>query len=348
MPPAVGYVGLDHPHRDAYLDLLADRDATVTCACEPDDSFDAGDVDLDVPLYRDPGDLLAAEAVDAVWVTLPNRDTPAVVADALAAGVDVFAEKPMARTADDLEPVAEAAADSAATLAVAYANRAHPAARALRERLRAGVLGELRAVEARLVATTLDGRLAGPGRYTYRADASRGGILQWLGCHWLDLIEWATGDPIERVAAGTFAADATDVEAGMVLQWEAASGALGSLSCGYHLDARKDTTLRIYGEEGRATTSLIAGEHYTGETRLTVERHGGGPAPRREIVYDHEPASGYLGRVGGAFVDAFFAACRGERETPAGLGAARRTLAVMDAAYEAAATDEWVAVASQS
>ena len=64
-----------------------------------------------------------------------------------------------------------------------------------------------------------------------------GGILLWLGCHYLDLLRFVLADDVRRVAALTGTRGGCDVEVedtvALSLEWE--SGALGSFTAGYHL-----------------------------------------------------------------------------------------------------------------
>jgi|AntRauTorcE11898_2_1112593.scaffolds.fasta_scaffold00647_9 predicted dehydrogenase len=66
--PRVGYIGLNHHHCESYLQSLAELSIEVTCACEPSPAFDVGSVEElgDVPVYRDPIELLDQEPLDVV------------------------------------------------------------------------------------------------------------------------------------------------------------------------------------------------------------------------------------------------------------------------------------------
>jgi predicted dehydrogenase len=352
-PPAVGYVGLHNHHAGPYLETLANLPVEVTCACAP-----AGegvpDVDAlpDVPVYDDAESLLEGAEVDVLWLTLPNRDTPAVIDAATERGVDVFTEKPTACTADDLRPVVEGVLDRAATVCPAYVWRGHPIARDVRERAREGFFGTTRGVEARYVASALRHRDA--SHYLFDAEASRGGILQWLGVHWLDLVPWLLDDPI--VAVNTQIAEPTDeeldegldVEDGATAQFQLESGALGTLQCGYYLrEGRYDADLRIYGDEGRCSWDPLGRRFgFDGETRLELEDGGDEwpGTPTRTIVHKYDPAQGYGGSWGREYVRRFLAAREGEGPLPANLSDALTVLRVLDAAYESAASGGWVHV----
>ncbi|WP_255171485.1 Gfo/Idh/MocA family protein [Natrononativus amylolyticus] len=348
--PTIGYIGLNHHHTEPYLGTLAELPADVTCACEPDESFDTDAVDGlgDVPLYREPETLLEAEAPDAVWITLSNRETPRVVEAAVDRGIDVYTEKPAARTAADLEALVETAEGSDATVCVSYTWRGHPASAELRSRAAQGFFGDLRALEARFLASQLAYRDA--DHYLFDRAASRGGIVQWLGIHWIDLLPWILDDPIARVNASLeFETPGVDVEDGAVVQFELASGTMGSLQCGYYLrEGRYDTALSITGMDGRATWDPM-GDYFGFEDETTVEFESTSDeyasTPRRFLTYDYEPVPGYGGGFGYDFMAQFLEArVNDDVDVPADLRDALEVVRVLDAIYESAKAEGWVAV----
>lgn len=348
MTAHIGYVGLDHHHRAPYLETIAQLDAEVVATADPA-GIRPADVGADSlaarPWYDSVDDLLASEPVDLLWVTLSNRETPEVLSRALEAGVDVLAEKPGGRTAADLEPVAERAESADATVGFAYTWRGHPIARDLRERAGDGFFGPVRSFDLRFVASKLATRPT--DHYLFDADASRGGIVQWLGVHWLDLLPWLLDDPIERVCASmSHGYDGVDVEDGATVLLELASGAVGALTTGYYLrEGRYDTAVDIYGETGRCSWDPMGPTFgFEGETSITLDADDWQSTPHREIVHEYDPAPGYGGRWGLEFFEQFLAATRGEATVPAGLDDALAVLRVLDAAYASAAQAGWVDV----
>lgn len=345
----IGYIGLDHHHCRPYLQSIEQLDATVTSVAEPSgqptpDAFD----DLgDVAFYEDPEALLAANAVDVAWITLSNRDTPGVIQTALEHDIGVFTEKPVAQTAADLEPVLRTADESSATVGVSYAWRGHPISRKLRERAADGFFGDVDAFDARFVASRLAAR--DTDHYLFEQAASRGGIVQWLGVHWLDLVPWILDDPVVRVNAQMNAnTPSVDIEDGATLQLETASGALGSLTCGYYLrEGRYDTHISIYGSGGRSEWDPMGAEFgFDDETTLELDSSepAWGATPHRSVTYEYEPTPGYGGEWGLDFFEAYLDARSSGGDPPATLDDAHEVLRVLDAAYESAATDGWVVV----
>lgn len=348
MSTRIGYVGLDHHHRDPYLETIDHLDATVVATADPDGNrpADVGATGVsDLPWYDGVGRLLENEDIDLLWLTLSNAKTPDAIETALRADVDVMSEKPGARTATDLEPVVELARTSSATVGFAYTWRGHPIATDLRERAAADFFGSVRSFELRFVASKLATRPT--EHYLFDAAASRGGIVQWLGVHWIDLLAWLLDDPIVRVNASLSRGyDGVDVEDGATLQLELDSGAIGTLTAGYFLqDGRYDTSISIYGDQGRCSWDPMGPTFgFEDETRVELSADEWQSTPHREVVHEYRPAPGYGGRWGLEFFEQFLAACRGRAAVPAGLDDASEVLRVLDAVYESAETQSWVDV----
>lgn len=345
----VGYVGLDHHHAEPYLRTLETLPATVTCACEPNQSFDPALVDPlgDVPVYDDLETMVSAESLDAIFLTLPNQETPLAIEQALDAGIDVYTEKPAARRAADIEPLIERTANTDETVCVSYPWQSHPIVRDLQRLIEDDFFGEIRAFDARYVASQLAFR--DTSHFIFDAEASRGGILQWLGIHWLQLLDRLLAEPITRVNARMVAGtDGVEVEDVATLQLETSGGAIGTLHCGYHLgEGVYDTQIDLYGRDGRSSWDPMGREFgFDGETTLELDDASGDwtTTPHRTITHEYDPAPGYGGSWGRTFVEAFFDACDGEREPPVTLGDAAAVLRILDAAYESAETGEWVDV----
>lgn len=349
MTTRIGYVGLDHHHRAPYLGSIDQLDAEVVAVADPDHTAASLGIDrLDgLPQYDHPTALLDDADVDMLWLTLSNRDTPAAIETALDRGVDVFTEKPAARTAADLEPVVERARASSATVGVSYTWRGHPLSEELRNLQRSGFFGDVRAFDLRFVASALAVR--DTDHYLFDRAASRGGIVQWLGIHWLDLLPWLLDDPIVGVNARLeYGTDGVDVEDGAVLQLETASGAIGAHTCGYFLrEGRYDTEIQVYGDSGYSSWDPMGSTFgFDDETTLELDSSDDDWAStaHRRVTHEYQSAPGYGGRWGLDFFQQFLDACEGREPVPASLDDALDVLRVLDAVYESADAGGWVSV----
>lgn len=366
----VGYVGVDHHHRDPYFQIANRLPVDLVALCEPGEAYTAADIQplQDRPdevtsegvdtasvaeqaeIYTEPETMIGESDLDALWITYRNDRVPSIVETAVEHGVDVISEKPIARTAADLEPIAQRAREAGVTVGATYFYRNNPVARALRERVSDGLFGDIWSVDGRFIGSKLDYR--DTSHYIYDADASRGGALQWIGLHWVDLFMYVLDEPIARVCAKSEAATDADVEAGMALLFETESGITGTFQTGYYLgDPVKDTRFGVYGTDATADTPLHHNARGGGATvplDIRSDRAEWASAPARrtefEFGYDRFPAWGDY--VLDFFADFFEGRTSGS--VPADVDDALRMLRVLDAAYESASSGEWTAVGVES
>lgn len=366
MGVSIGYIGIDHHHRDPYFAIASNLDATIDAVCEPgrdvdptalaamDDRPDeittedeaVADLVAGAEVYSDPYRLVETAAVDLVWITYRNDHTPGIVQAAVDEGIHVISEKPIGRTAGDLEAIKASANEAGVTVAPSTFYRNNPILRELRDRVSAGFFGEVWTVEGRFHASQLGYR--DTSHYLYDAAVSRGGALQWIGPHWVDFMPWVLGDPIVRVNARLHPAAECDVEAGAVLQFETAGGTLGTYHTGYYLDERgKDTHFAIYGTDAQARTPVHHDALQTNPEvgiELTSGRQEWAATDRRRLTYEFSyerfPAWGdYVQDYFARIIDGL-----GTTDVPASVDDAVQLLRVLDAAYASAETGEWVAV----
>jgi len=366
MPVNVGYIGVEHHHRDPYFTVASGLDVDIVAVCEPGEEVDVGgltamderpdeittggqdvaDLVEGATAYTDPERLLADAGVDVAWITYRSDETPAIIDAAVEEGVHVVSEKPIARTAADLKPIARKANDAGVTVAPTFYYRTNPVAMDLRDRVAAGFFGDVWTVEGRFNASQLSFR--DTSHYIYDRAASRGGALQWVGPHWVDVMPWILDDPIESVNARFHDAADCDVDSGAVLQFETESGTLGTFHTGYYLsDRSKDTHFGLYGTEAQALTPLhhdTLMDEPTLPLDLTAEHGDWSAAPRRtveyEFTYDRFPA---WGDFIFDYFEAFFAGFE-TGDVPATVDDTLQLLRVLDAAYESAERDAWVDV----
>src|SRR6267378_8478535 len=239
MKTTVAIVGLSHPHSDMYLETLEAVDEVGgVVLVEPDDELRRTAATHLTKVRASVADLEAALAqpeVTHVLVALPNDRTPAALVKAIEAGKGVFTEKPGARSAAEFKPVLAALKRHPVPFTIAYLNRWSPPIGQVRELYRAGAIGRLTSVELRMVTTQVG--LRNPDSWLFRREAVGGGVLAWLGCHWLDALRFVTGEEIVRVQAevATLSSEAIDVEDVASVAFRMSGGGVGSLHAGYLL-----------------------------------------------------------------------------------------------------------------
>ncbi len=275
--------------------------------------------------YADVATLLAAGDIDALVVCTPNALHAGQTVAALAAGVHVMVEKPMAMNVAEAEAMCAVAARSGARLMVAHCWRFDPEVRWLRERVTEGRLG-------RIVRTKGYGvhSLWGPsGWFTHKALAG-GGAMADIGVHAIDTARYLLGNP-QPVSVyallGTHYGPYDVDDTGMTLiTWD--SGTISYVESGWwqpHKDGPEAAT-QLYGEQGFGqlfpTRLLTIGDDGPVEQLAPF-------APRIE----HCPQSMYDAQM------RHFVACIREGRDPVPGGAeGLAVMRVVDAAYRSAAS----------
>jgi myo-inositol 2-dehydrogenase / D-chiro-inositol 1-dehydrogenase len=152
--------------------------------------------------------LLAGSPPDGLLVTAPTRFHEEIVSSAVAASVPVLCEKPAGLTAEQVARVGWLAAEADVPFQVAYWRRHVPELRALRERIRAGALGEIHLV----LAFQWD---EAPPAAAFRA--ASGGLFVDMGVHELDQLRWLTGGEITGISGVTSKGDGDEPDSAQAL-----------------------------------------------------------------------------------------------------------------------------------
>lgn len=168
-----------------------------------------------VPGFASTQELIDGVRPNAVHVTTPHHEHIHPSLTALAAGVHVLQEKPLAHTLDEGQRLVDAlkSAPGGAKVGICFQNRYNLASQRLHELLASGELGAVRGAWASVVWTrSADYYRAKPWRGTW--EGSGGGLLINQAIHTLDLVQWLLGG-VERtdghVATRRFA-DVIEVE----------------------------------------------------------------------------------------------------------------------------------------
>ena len=149
-----------------------------------------------VPGFATHGELLESVAPDVVHVTTPHHQHLQVSLDALAAGVHVLQEKPIAHTLEEGRRLVEAAATASAKIAICYQNRYNVSSQQVKRLLDSGELGEVHGAYASVVWTRSPGYYQARPWRAHWAEAG-GGLLINQAIHTLDLLQWLLGDVTE-------------------------------------------------------------------------------------------------------------------------------------------------------
>ena len=154
------------------------------------------DFDLGAEEYVDYNELISSGKVDVVHVCTPHYLHAEIICKALAAGIHVLSEKPLAVDFGQLGAIEKAVRNSAATLGVCFQNRYNSSVRYLKEFFK----------DKEIVAATAD--LVWKRDAAYYASATWRGKKQYEGggvminqaIHTLDLLQWFCGMPKSVIA----------------------------------------------------------------------------------------------------------------------------------------------------
>lgn len=272
----IGFLGVGWIGRHRMQAMLATGAVEPVAIAEPDDGAAAEALALAPGAARVEGlDGLLAAGVDGVVIATPSALHAGQTITALEAGAAVFCQKPLGRTAAEVEAAVAAARAADRLLAVDLSYRHTAGMAAIRSLLANGALG-------RVFAADLTFHNAyGPDKpWFYDVAQAGGGCVMDLGVHLVDLALWALGWPeVEAVESHLLAGGAPlpsprdRVEDYAAATITLAGGAVVRLACSWRLAAGQDAVIAadFYGTEGGAALRNVGGSFYD----ITAERFRG-------------------------------------------------------------------------
>ena len=172
-----GHYGLALPAIQAREDL---RVVGLAKGCAQEDVTGAARNLPGVPVDEDYRAMLDREQPDLAVVNPWYCQNAEVAAECLKRGMDVFCEKPLATTLDDLEMLEKAWRESGRALAGMFNLRGAPWFLAIRRAIEAGEIGEVRLLHGQ------KSYRMGVRPEFYHTRALYGGMLPWVGIHAID------------------------------------------------------------------------------------------------------------------------------------------------------------------
>jgi predicted dehydrogenase len=235
-------------------------------------------------------DALLSLQPDGVVIATPSAKHAGQAIRALNGGAAVFCQKPLGRTAAEVDAVLAAARAADRFLAVDLSYRATAAMRHVRDAVRAGQLG-------RVFAADLTFHNAyGPDKpWFYDPALSGGGCVMDLGVHLVDLALWVLGFPPvldvhARLHAGGHPVQDGAVEDHATVHLDLEGGVAVRIACSWNLHAGRDAVIeaRFQGTAGGVAMSNVDGSFYD----FVAERFDG--TGSRRLV---EPPDAWGGRA---------------------------------------------------
>jgi predicted dehydrogenase len=249
----LGFLGTGWIGRNRMEAMLATGEAKALVICDPNPEMAAGAQELapDAQVVGSFEELLACEP-DGVVIATPSALHAEQCIRALEAGAAVFCQKPLGRSAAEVEAVLAAARTSDRLLGVDLSYRHTAAMQAIRERL--PELG------APFAADLTFHNAYGPGAvWFWDSKQSGGGCLIDLGVHLVDLALWLFDFPEVERASATLLREGRAVSEGEVEDYAVAELALANgvtvrIACSWNLNAGRDAVIQatLYGTGGGA------------------------------------------------------------------------------------------------
>jgi predicted dehydrogenase len=241
---------------------------------------------------------LLQHSLDGVVIATPTALHAAQARSSLAAGLAVFCQKPLGRSAAETREVISAARAANRLLDLDMCYRRVRSFALIKKLAEEGQIGDLYACEL------VFHNAYGPDKsWYYDRMLSGGGCVIDLGIHLVDLALWYLNAPelasvsSRRFAGGrALAADDPALEDYAVARLDFTGGATATLACSWNLPAGQDAVIRatLYGSAGGLAVHNVNGSFYD----FVAERYDG----TRTQLIDGSPDD-WGGRTLAAWVD---------------------------------------------
>lgn len=336
----MGVIGLNHPHAEGHMQALEgapEIEQLLIWDPDPQRVQQAAKKWAKAEPIVSPDDLLADPYIPAMAIFVPDVEAGAWNLRAVQAGKWVYGDKPGAQTAAELAKIVEAAQQTGVHFCPCYANRVHPVALEIRQLLQKGAIGEILSFHCMWITSSV--LVRGPESWLFHKAYSAGGILTWLGCHWLDMLRFLLACEVVEVAAmtATFTPE-VDVEEVATVCLRLANGAVGMLRAGYLLPIwaeNDDSDLQFQFEGTQGALTWHPHSQPPGYRLRTVNPEFARGSWGRRVLIDPAPSSSRPGYAG-EFLAHFLRAVRGEGEAPATEEDAWQVMRIVEAAYASA------------
>ncbi|MFP3546983.1 Gfo/Idh/MocA family oxidoreductase [Rhizobium sp. SIMBA_035] len=266
-PARVGFLGVGWIGRHRMEAMLATGlvEAAAIADPSPDTLETAISAAPQAKMLLNLDDLLA-EDLDGIVIATPSAQHAEQSIRVLNAGVAVFCQKPLGRTAGEVKAVVEAARTADRLIGVDLSYRHTEAMRRIKALLEEEHLGQVSAIDL-----TFHNAYGPDKPWFYDKTLSGGGCVIDLGVHLIDLALWALDFPevisvtSHLLAQGRPLSSAPDeVEDYAVATIVLANGVVVRLACSWRLNAGQDCIIdaSFYGNTGGAAMRNVGGSFY--------------------------------------------------------------------------------------
>jgi len=267
---------------------------------------------------------VAHPEIDIVIVATTHDLLAPIAAAAAGRGKHVLIEKPGARTAAELDCVAQAARRTGSLVHVGFNHRYHRGLRKARGILDSGVLGPLMFIRGRYGH---GGRIGYDKEWRARPEISGGGELIDQGMHLIDLARWFLGDfaDIQGTVATYFWDMPVEDNGFLLLRTATGQTAFLHASC---TEWKNLFSFEIYGQTGKLDISGLGGSY--GVERLALYQMLPEMGPPPTTLWEYPMADDSWQMEFSHFMEDI----RLGRQPDPGIGAAQASLRVVEAVYQ--------------
>jgi predicted dehydrogenase len=274
--PRVGFLGVGWIGRHRMQGIIDTDAVEVVAVADPSAEMviEASRLAPDAIIGTTLEDVLA-HRLDGLVIATPSAQHAEQSIAALQAGVAVFCQKPLGRSAREVNAIIDAARDADRLLGVDFSYRFTAGVQAIRDLVRGGDLGDIRAIDLTFH------NAYGPGKpWFYDRQLSGGGCLIDLGVHLIDLALWVLDFPEVSDVSGHLLADGKllganpqQVEDYAVASFRLGAGTIVRIACSWQLHAGQEAVISaaFYGAQGGAELRNVGGSFYD----FTAKRFSG-------------------------------------------------------------------------
>jgi predicted dehydrogenase len=329
-----GFLGAARIARDAILPALAASGAgrpTAIAARSRERANEIAKAFGIEQVYDAYQDVVDDPEIDAIYIGLPNSAHAEWIRAGVAAGKHVLCEKPITLTAAELDGVADVAAAKGVVVQEALMVWTHPRWLRIRELIRGGRIGDLRAVQARFGFWSRD-----PDNIRNRADLGGGGLLD-LGMYLVSMARFVLErEPKRALALIDRDPDfMTDRMASFLLDFP---GAQGSFVCSTQIALNQ--RFIVLGTRGSIEVELPFTPPGVSPTRIVIASTPVESNQLTEAVEGVDPVDQYATELA-----AFAAAVAGARPPAVPLSSSIANMRVLDALNVSAKSGFWESIA---
>lgn len=265
--PRVGFLGTGWIGRHRLQAILESREAEVAAIADVcrDSAAEAAKLAPGAAVV-DSLDALLELGLDAVVIATPSAGHCSQAVRALEAGLSVFCQKPLGRSAYEAQMVVNTARAANRLLGVDFSYRFTDAIQKMYQLVSSGELGEVYA------ADLVFHNAYGPDKaWFYDAELSGGGCLMDLGSHLVDLALWFFGYPhVRSVSSSIFSGGqrlkggSGKVEDYAVVSLVLENGHAVRVACSWNVSAGRDAVIEssFYGTQGGVAFRNVQGSFY--------------------------------------------------------------------------------------